>query len=153
MKTVLDGAGNRYLLVKRSGQSSRVRDPETGAERYLPNDDLEVVDGVSPLETAAAGVDPAVRRVVTAAHSERALGLLVELVDDGPVPIRSLAGAYDLCESDLLGLLTEFRAAGLVREADVHGERGYDATDDARRALAVLRGAPVEADADRRERR
>jgi hypothetical protein len=48
-------------------------------------------------------------------------------------------GAYDLCESDLYGLLTEFRAGGLVREADVAGERGYDATETTREAVAVLR--------------
>jgi DNA-binding IclR family transcriptional regulator len=76
---------------------------------------------------------------VTAAHSERALGLLVELADRGPVGIRDLLDAYDLCESDLHGLLAEFRAAGLVEERDVAGERGYDATETTREAVAALR--------------
>jgi hypothetical protein len=139
MRTVRDTAGDRYLLVKRSGESSLVRDPETGEERYLPNDELTTTEEASPLEVAAAGVPEPVRRVVTAAHTERSLGLLVELADRGPVAARALLAAYDLCESDLYGLLTEFRAAGLVTECDVGGERGYDATEATRTAVATLR--------------
>jgi hypothetical protein len=138
MRTVRDAAGGRYLLVKRSGESSLVRDPETGEERYLPNDELSI-EGASPLTVAAGGVPRSVRRVVTAAHSEDALGLLVELVDRGPLAARDLLSAYDLCESDLHGLLAEFRAAGLVTECEVAGERGYDATETAREAVAALR--------------
>jgi len=33
--------GDRYLLVKRSGESSLVRDPETGTERYLDTVDSQ----------------------------------------------------------------------------------------------------------------
>jgi hypothetical protein len=139
MRTVSDADGTRYLLVKRSRESSLVRNPETGTERYLPNEELDAVDGASPLDVAAAGIPEPVRRVVTAAHTQRALGLLVELTDRGPVAIRDLLAAYDLCESDLHGLLAEFRAAGLVREADVGGERGYDATETTRAAVATLR--------------
>jgi hypothetical protein len=151
MQSVRDRSGKHYLLVKRSGASSLVRDPETGAERYLPNDDLRVTDGESPLVVAAAGVPDTVRRVVTAVPNERALGLLFELADRGPVPVVDLLAAYDLCESDLHGLLGEFRAAGLAEEARVAGERGYDATAEARAAVASLRGdegaTPNEADA------
>lgn len=50
-----------------------------------------------------------------------------------------LLGAYDLCESDLHGLLTEFRAAGLVVETTVYGERGYEATDAAKEGVELLR--------------
>jgi hypothetical protein len=139
MRTVRDTDGTRYLLVKRSSESSLVRDPETGEKRYLPNGELTDLDGASALDVAAAGVPDAVRRVVTAAHTEQALGLLVELADRGPIGIRELLSAYDLCESDLHGLLMEFRAAGLVEERDVAGERGYDATETTREAVAVLR--------------
>jgi hypothetical protein len=139
MRTVRDATGSRYLLVKRSSESSLVRDPETGAERYLPNDELTAVEGVSALSVAASGIPESVRRVVTAAHSDDALGLLVELSDRGPVAVRDLLGAYDRCESDLHGLLAEFRAAGLVREERVAGERGYDATETTREAVAALR--------------
>jgi hypothetical protein len=139
MRTVRDADGRRYLLVKRSSESSLVRDPETGREEYLPNDDLSPAEGVSPLEAAALGVPTPVRRVLTAAHTERALGLLVELSDRGPLAVRDLLAAYDLCESDLHGLLAEFRAAGLVREREVAGERGYDATETTREAVATLR--------------
>ena len=139
MRTVRDADGRRYLLVKRSSESSLVRDPETGREEYLTNDDLSPAEGVSPLEAAATGVPEPVRRVLTAAHTERALGLLVELSDRGPLAVRDLLAAYDLCESDLHGLLAEFRAAGLVREREVAGERGYDATETTREAVAALR--------------
>ncbi|WP_318566764.1 DUF7346 family protein [Salinigranum marinum] len=139
MRTVCDTDGTRYLLVKRSSESSLVRDPETGEKRYLPNGELTVLDGASALDVAAAGVPDSIRRVVTAAHTEQALGLLVELADRGPIGIRELLSAYDLCESDLHGLLLEFRAAGLVEERDVAGERGYDATETTREAVAVLR--------------
>jgi hypothetical protein len=139
MRTVRDAAGKRYVLVKQSSDASRVRDPETGDERYVDNDELSVVDGESPLVTAAAGISAPVRRLLTAVPNERALGLVVELVDRGPVPVVDLLGAYDLCESDLHGLLTEFRAAGLVDETTVFGERGYDATELARDAVDELR--------------
>jgi len=139
MRTVRDTDGARYLLVKRSSDATLVRDPETGAEQYLPNDELTEAEGVSALTVAASGVPESVRRVVTAAHTEDALGLLVELVDRGPLPVRDLLSAYDLCESDLHGLLAEFRAAGLIRERDAAGERGYDATETTREAVAVLR--------------
>ncbi len=138
MRTVRDADGNHYLLLKESGQSSLVRDPATGEQRHLPNDDWELVDGESPLETAASALPETIRRVVTAAHDERALGLLLEIDAQSPVGIRTLLSAYDLCESDLHGLLTEFRAAGLVEEATANGQRGYATTDEASEALAVL---------------
>jgi hypothetical protein len=139
MRTVRDSSGTPYLLVKRSSDSTLVRNPETGTEQYLPNDELTVVEGVSALGVAAGGIPAPVRRVVTAAHSDDGLGLLVELTDRGPLPVRDLLGAYDLCESDLHGLLAEFRAAGLVRECTVAGERGYEATETTHEAVAALR--------------
>ncbi|MFC5970178.1 hypothetical protein ACFPYI_02425 [Halomarina salina] len=139
MRTVHDDDGRRYLLLKRSSESSLVRDPTTGEERYLPNDDLTAdEEDTDALGLAAAAVPDTVRRVLSACRDDRSLGLLLELDRRGPVPARALM-EYDLCESDVLGLVGEFRAAGLVVEADVGGERGYDVTDDAREALAVLR--------------
>lgn len=137
MRTVEDDEGNRYLLVTRSGESSRVRDPESGAEEYLPNEALTSVDA-GPLETAAGAVPAAARTVLTASRDERALGLLLELRRRGPTSVRDLLGDYDLCESDLLGAAAEFRAAGLVDEVDVAGERGYLLTEAGERGLAHL---------------
>ena len=51
MRTV-DYDGDRYLLVKRSDESSLVRDPETGETAYLANDRLTPVDGESPLASS-----------------------------------------------------------------------------------------------------
>jgi len=141
MQTVRDASGDRYLLVKRSAESSRVRDPETGEERYVANEELTAAEDADPLAVAAAAVPEPVRRVITAAHDDRALGLLVEVADRGPLPVVELLDASDLCESDLHGLLAEFRAAGLLAETTVHGERGYDATETARRAVASLQAA------------
>jgi len=139
MRTVSAADGTRYLLIKQSSDTSLVRDPETGTEQYLDNDQLEAVDGESPLETAAAAIDAPVRRLLTATHNDRSLGLLVELVDRGPCSTIELLEGYDLCESDLHGLLAEFRAAGLVEEATKYGERGYDVTELAATALDQLR--------------
>jgi hypothetical protein len=139
MRTVRDDEDRRYLLVKRSAESSLVRDPDTGTECYLPNGTLTVDGAASPLSTAATAVPAPVRRVLAATPNDRALGLLVELVDRGPLAVRTLLDAYDLCESDLHGLLAEFRAAGLIDETRVAGERGYDATDTTRDAVASLR--------------
>jgi len=138
MQTVRDEDGTRYLLVKRSEDSSRVRDPETGDERHLPNDRLETVDGESPLTTASHAVSSATRTLLTAVPDERALGLLVELDARGPLDVHTLLDAYDLCESDLHGLLAEFRAAGLVTETKVAGVRGYEVTAEASAALDAL---------------
>ena len=139
MRTVEDESGRRYVLLKRSGDSSLVRDPTTGEERYVENGSLSPVEGESALETAARAVPEPTRRVLRAVHSDRALGLLVELDERGPVAVRDLMGSYDLCESDLHGLLAEFTAAGLVTEARVVGERGYELTDVAREGLTELR--------------
>lgn len=140
MRTVEDDDGRRYLLLKESHEASRVRDPKTGEERYVENERLTKVRGDSPLATASTAVPAPVRRVLTAVPDERALGLLVELDDRGPLSVRTLLDAYDLCESDLHGLLAEFRAAGLVREATAAGERGYETTEQATEALAMVTG-------------
>ncbi|MFB6171869.1 MAG: hypothetical protein ABEJ23_04995 [Haloarculaceae archaeon] len=137
MRTVRDEDGRSYLLLKSSSESCLVRDPETGEERYLPADRLASVSE-SPLATAARAVPERARQVLSAVHDDRSLGLLLEL-DREPRAIRTLLDATDLCESDLLGLLTEFRAAGLLAETDVRGERGYRTTDAASEGLAHLR--------------
>jgi hypothetical protein len=138
VQPVEDTDGRRYLLVKRSGESSLVRDPTTGSEAYLPNEELSSVEA-SGLELAAEAVPAPVRRVLRAVHNDRALGLLLALDDRGPTSVRDLLDRTDLCESDLHGLLGEFRAAGLVVEADVLGERGYETTDVASEGLDLLR--------------
>ncbi|WP_137283392.1 DUF7346 family protein [Halorussus salinisoli] len=138
MRTVRDDSGALYLLVKESSDSCKVRDPETGEETYRDRDELELASGESALATTARAVPDPARRVLTATPDERALGLLVELRERGPHSVRHLLDATDLCESDLLGVLTEFRAAGLVEETRVLGERGYATTDRADDGLALL---------------
>lgn len=144
MRTVRDEEGTVYVLLRESSQSSLVRDPETGETTHLPNATLESVGGESPLSTAASAVSEPVRTLLRAVHDDHALGLLIEIVDRKRVSARELLDAVDLCESEVHGLLTEFRAAGLVREADVDGLRGYEATDTAVAAIRAVRGDPRE---------
>lgn len=141
MRTVETESGEHYLLLKESSDASLVRDPETGEERYVDADRLRDVGGASPLSVAASGVPEPVRRLLTAVHDERSLGLVMELADRGPLPVVDLLGAYELCESDFHGLLSELRAAGLVTEARVAGERAYDATELAREAVEQVRAS------------
>jgi len=140
MRTVRDESGRRLILLKESSDSSLVRDPETGERRHVANDELEPVDGESPLETSSHAVPESVRAVASAVHDDRSLGLLLEIDARSPVDVRTLTGAVDLCESDLHGLLSEFRAAGLVAETDAAGVRGYETTDLASEGLAAMRG-------------
>jgi hypothetical protein len=139
MRTVADADGNRFVVRKVSGDSLLVADPESGRERYVDRDAVSDVDGESVLETVAAGVPEPTRRVLTAVHDDESLGLLLEFVDRGPLAVVTLVNEYDRCESDLHGLLAEFRAAGLLTDASIAGERGYDATDLARDGVAHLR--------------
>jgi len=139
METVEDEEGTRYVLSKRSRDAWLVRDPTTGEEAYRDPTDLAVVEDAGPLATAAVGVPEPVRRLLTAVRTDRALGLVVHAVDDGPVGVRELLDETTLCESDLHGLLGELVAAELLVETEVAGERGYEATEDARRAVEALR--------------
>lgn len=144
MQTVRDEDGTRYVLLKESSESSLVHDVETGKRRHLPSDTIEPVEGESPLVTTARGVPEPARRVLTAVPDERALGLLLVIDARDVVGVRELLAETDLCESDLHGLLAEFRAGGLVAETRVRGERGYETTDVAVAGLGVLRDSPVE---------
>ncbi len=136
---VSDEEGNRYLLLKRSAESSLVRDPETGERFHLPNEDIEIEKEIPTAETVLQGIPEEVVTLVTAVHDERALALLVELGAEGPMSVRTLLSAYDFCESDLHGLLAELTAAGLISEVRVTGERGYELTETGREALDRVR--------------
>ena len=138
-RTVENEDGDRYLLLKESAESSLVRDPETGETQYLPTAALDPVAGQSPLATAARELPSDVRTLLVAVPDERALGLLLELDAAGPLAVRTLLSTYDLCESDLHGLLAELRAAGLLAETTVAGRRGYGTTETASETLATLR--------------
>jgi hypothetical protein len=139
MRTARGPDGRRYVVLKESSESSRVRDVETGEERFVPNDDLDAAGGESPLDALARGIPEPARRVMGACHEDWQVGVLVDLADRGPLAAREMLGAYDTCESDLLGAVTEFRAAGLVEEATVGGERGYALTEDGAAGVAALR--------------
>lgn len=134
-----DADGNRYLLLKRSGESSLVRDVKTGDRRHLPNDELELLEERSALDVILGDVPRSVRTLLTAVHDERSLALLFELDAEGPIAVRTLMSAYDFCESDLHGLLAELQAAGLVEEETVAGERGYGTTAEGSDAVEQVR--------------
>jgi len=140
MQTVRDESGTRYLLVKRSGESSRVRDPRTGEERYVPNDALELT-AESALLAAGRAVPADVRRKLGTISDERTLGLLGEISVREPVGVLTLLDSYDLCESDLHGSLGELQAGGLIEPAKLDdfalaGDRGYRTTEETRAAFS-----------------
>lgn len=143
MRTVYHTDGTQYLLCKESSESSLIRDPRSGEERYVPNEKLTIADADdSSLIAAASGVSKPVRTVLTASHNEEALGLLVELTDREGLSVVAMIDAYDYCESDLNGQLAEFRAAGLITEAEIYGERGYEPTEMTKSAIESLRSLP-----------
>jgi hypothetical protein len=139
MDTVEDEAGNRYVLRKRSSDAWLVRDPASGETAYRDPATLTVVESADPLATAAAGIPPAVRILLTAVPNERVLGLVATVVDRDAVGVRTLLDETTLCESDLHGAIAELFAAGLLAETTVAGERGYEATELARGAVEHLR--------------
>jgi len=139
MDTARDASGRRYLLLERSAESSRVRDPRTGEERSVSNDDLELV-AESALEAVGRAVPSVVRHELGGVRDDRTIGLLREIGTREPVGVVTLLDAYDLCESDLHGTVGELRAAGLIEPADIDdpvmaGERGYRTTETAREAF------------------
>lgn len=137
-RPVRDEDGNRYVLLKRSAESSLVRDPRTGDSKHVPNDELELLSDESVLPTVLEAIPDDVVTVLTAVHDSRTLAVLLELDADGPIAVRTLLSEYEFCESDLHGLLAELRAAGLLREQSVAGERGYETTATASSALSKL---------------
>ena len=133
MRTVRDEEGARLLLCKRSGDACLVRDPATGERRYVDADAL-TAGGRPPLLTVAEAVPDDARAALPVA-GDRAVGLLADIAARGPLGVRRMLDEYELCESDLHGALGELRAADLLAETRVAGERGYEATDAARDAL------------------
>jgi hypothetical protein len=75
-------------------------------------------------------------------RDDRALSLLADIDTRGPLSVRTLLSTQDCCESDLHGLCAELRAAGLLAETEVAGERGYRTTE---RASEVLDAASCSA--------
>nr|WP_159763141.1 hypothetical protein [Halovenus carboxidivorans] len=126
------------MLLKRSSESSLVRNVETGEREHVPNDRLTGLEDASALDAILAPVPEEVRTLLSAVHDDRALAVLLELDTEGPMGVRQLLSAYEFCESDLHGLLAELQAAGLIEETTVAGERGYTATETAADALARL---------------
>jgi hypothetical protein len=138
-------SGARYLLLERSGESSRVCDPRTGEEREVPNDEIEGIEA-SALSIAGRTLPRTVREDLDAIDDDRTLGLLREISRREPVGVRLLLDEYGLCESDLHGTVGELRAAGLIEPADpgefggiAPGDRGYRTTERARTVFSRRR--------------
>jgi hypothetical protein len=138
VQVVEDVDGTRLVVLRRASDAWRVRDPATGDERDVDPAAVEAVEEASPLALVARRLDDDARRLVRAARDDRALGLLVYL-DDAPRATRALLDETALCESELHGLLAEFRAGGLVAETRVDGRRGCELTAAGRAALDRLR--------------
>lgn len=134
MRTVRVVDGGFYFLEKRSESSSLVREPVTGHKQYIDNERLETVDGDPPL-VAIGATAPEVLRDAIGIEDDRALGLLLVLDRSEPVPAVELTKSTELCESDLNGLLSVLRLAGLVEP--VSAPAGYRTTEKASELLVV----------------
>jgi len=139
MDVVTDRSGQRFVVEKRSSDAWLVRSIDGGETTYRDPGELTVLENVAPLEGVAGSVPGPVRRLLTAVHDERVLGLVLTTVDRDGVAVRTLLAETTLCESDLHGALGELVAAGLLEETTVAGERGYAPTELARSAAASLR--------------
>jgi hypothetical protein len=133
-RIVRDDAGNRYLLLAASRETCLVRDLATGEERHVANDRLRPA-GEPPLVAAAARLSEDACRELAVTPGERGFGLLCELDRRGPLAVRTLLAEYDLCESDLHGLLGELRVSGAIEPRSIGGERGYALTEETRETL------------------
>ncbi len=134
METVEDRDGRRYHLVKRSHESSLVRDVETGEHQFKPNDTLAVVDGIDPLIELAQDAPPGARAALDM-HNLRALGMLVALDTWGPTSVSRLLDRTSCCESELFATVRDLETGGLLEECTVDGERGYAVTESVTRVL------------------
>ncbi|MDL0127979.1 DUF7346 family protein [Halobacterium salinarum] len=141
MQTVRDTDGRRWIRIADHGEQSRVRDPTTGEETTVPSETLTPTSDDAVFEALADRVPAAGRRVAKACHADWQLGLLVALADDGPRPVRKLLAAAGVCESDFLGATTELRAAGVLAETTVAGQRAYELTAAGREGVGALRHA------------
>lgn len=113
MRLVEDADGNQYALLKRSGSSSLVLDPDTGQRAYRPNHELIPV-GDNIVEDPRAA-------------------LIAVLVDaDAAVPVRSILERTTLCESDLFAISRELEAGGVIEAVKVDGDRAWVLTDERR---------------------
>jgi len=145
MNAVRHESGAEFLLLERSSESSRVRDPRTGEKREFPNGEIEATEA-SALSVAGRALPGAVREELEAIGDDRTLGLLREIGRREPVGVRVLLDEYDLCESELHGTLGELRAAGSIEPIEpaalgpiAASDRGYRTTETARGALSGRR--------------
>lgn len=74
---------------------------------------------------------------------DHALSLLVLLETSGPIAVQDLMRRIDLCESDVNGLLSELRAAGLIERVSIGAVPGYACAE---RGSALLRERAGERD-------
>jgi hypothetical protein len=106
----------------------------TGDEQHIDD------NSTSPLETVARTVPDSVRRILSVVSNESALGLLLVIDRRGPIAVSDIMDLSDLCESDINGLLSEFRAARLVEQEQLSivGIPGYETTELASEGLSIL---------------
>lgn len=100
----MDERGRRFVLLKRSHETSLVADLATGAQAYRPNTELRDVNESDDAEPDLLGY--------IASHE--------------PVRVRTLLDVTSLCESDLHGLLRLLEMNDHIEETTVFGERGYE---------------------------
>lgn len=120
MVTVEDESGRRYILLKRSRESSLVLDIDTGERSYRPNRTLTtIVDSRPPLEEGGW---------LTEYPHPGARELLSRIDHKDPQRIRDLLANTTLCESELFALIRELELEGVIEQTTIDGEPGVTLT-------------------------
>lgn len=136
MRTVRDQSGVHYVLLEAGKSDCLVRAIRSGEATTRPCAELQPVAPETALAAVGIDTDDA-EALAVSIRLDRAVGLLIELDAAGPLAVRTLLDRFDVCESDLHGMVTELRAAGLLEPTTVYGERGYRITETASDALTT----------------
>ena len=121
MRVVTDG--DAYFVLQRVlGEDCQLRGVSSGETTTQPCESLSPATAEAALGVVAGSLKD------ESVTSNQAAALLLELTVDGPTSARELLDRFDVCESDLHGVATELRSAGLLEPTTVYGERGYRAS-------------------------
>lgn len=128
------------ILIKASQESSLIFIPDTNNYQFVPNTKLKPSKqaGIEPLgmliKNKAAEEDIQIPTV-----NATALGFLFDIQKHTPIPVQEVSNRYTLCESNLLGLVSELQATNLLTRTSSNGITYYKLTDKARQFTSRLR--------------
>ncbi|MFB6152944.1 MAG: hypothetical protein ABEJ27_01700 [Halodesulfurarchaeum sp.] len=124
MQVVVGPRDEPVAVLETDGSRARVVVLPSGTDSWHPRSALsEPLD--RPLERIGTALGSSGALEGVDAITPRGVGLVGLLSAVGPLSVRSLMGVTGCCESELLGLITELQAGGVIEETSVAGRRGY----------------------------